>query len=180
MSKISTFLKFSPNEVVLDDWEVLDDPGDLHFGDLLVILFGLVCFLLPGILALWEVISRPARKGYLCLTNWRLVYYERGEGSFRNYHWVVSFNLEDVLGVHCVFERGWFDTQTLFLRVHTRFEEGVMIKIGQSGSFLSYLPIFGRLLQHRSMGKDAFLVPSSLFVRVQQRRGALVDSRAHF
>jgi hypothetical protein len=180
MSKISTFLKFSPNESVLDDWEVLDDPGDLHFGDLVGILFGLVFFLIPGILVLWEVISRPARKGYLCLTNWRLVYYERGEGGFRNHHWVVSFNLEDVLGVHCKFERGWFDTQTLFVRVHTRFEEGVIINIGQSASVLRYIPILGKLLQHRSMGKDAFLVPSSLFVRVQQRRRTLVDSGARF
>jgi hypothetical protein len=180
MAQISSFLKFSPNEAVLDDWEILDDPGSVQVGDFLAVLIGLIFFIIPGCLALWDVISRPWRKGYLCLTNWRLVYYERGEGLFKNHHRVISVNLEDVYGIHCDFERRWLGQKSLYLRVHTRSEDGFWVKIGHTGTFLTYLPLIGRFFERRSIGKDALWVPKVLYDQVQIRRAALVDPTSRF
>lgn len=180
MAQISAFLKFSPNEAVLDDWEVVDDPGRVEPQDVAAVLIGLLLFVLPGLIALWEVISRPRRKGYLCLTNWRLVYYERAEGVLRNHHRVISVNLEDVFGIHCEFTRWWLGQESVILRVHTRKEDGFVIRIGHSGTFLRAIPLLGRLFQHHSMGKDALWVPSILFVQIEKRRAALVEPSSSF
>jgi hypothetical protein len=180
MQTVSTFLTFASQETVLDEWEILDDRGNITFGDILAVLVGLLFYIVPGLFVIAGIVLRPKRKGYLCLTNWRFIYYEKGEGLLRTYYFVASANLEDVVGIHSVYNQGWFGTTSLAMTVHTRFEDNVAIAIGQTGGLLSKIPLIGKLFRRSTMGKDALGVPPILFSLVHQSRLAAADPSSRF
>jgi len=195
MTSVSTFLTFSEGERVLDEWEFLSDPGAMDARDLLkILIFGggaaalfasgrEEVYVFGGILAavllltLWGILVRPDTKGYICLTNWRFLYYERGAGSRvkRRHHYVASANLEDVLGIYSVYHQAMFGVKNVNLTVHTRYEDGVSVRIGTSGGLLSKIPGIGRIFLRTTIGKDAYKVLPVLFRLIQERQGSLAD-----
>lgn len=213
MSSVSSFLKFTDDESVMEEWEVLDDPGKFRPGDVLafVVLWGImwvgqqlgreVLFSLPlngflieyfelpmefvffslwGPLSLalaftaWFVMSRPKVQGYVSLTNWRFIYYEHGVGRFkRSHHRVVSANLQDIVGIHSSYNEGWFRRRTLNIKVHTKYEGGVVLSVGHTGGLLSKIPVIGHWFGRNTIGKDAFTVIPVAFQLVQASQGRM-------
>jgi len=193
-SNTSAFLKFSPQEAILDEWEMMDDSASFHISDVLVliVLLGViylgprlmaraagaplpflvrtVLFVAPCAYVGWKVASRPKRKGYLCLTNWRCIFFERAEGLVNSKFRVFAADLDDIVGVHTVYEQNVFGTKSLLLVIYTKFEDRMTVRIGDTGGVLSKLPGLGRLFRRSSLGKDAFLAPPILFHRIEQRR----------
>lgn len=180
MTRASAFLKLSPQEIVTHEWEVLDDTGHFGFDDLLAVFFGLLFFILPGLIFLAAAVTRPARRGYFCLTNWRCLYYERGEGTFRNYHFVYSLDLGDIVGVHSVYEEGLFGTKSLLITLSTKHDDGITVRIGDRGVWLSRIPLIGKLFRRNSIGRDATKVPPILFTLIEDGRADVADSQVSF
>jgi hypothetical protein len=180
MPTSSTFLKLSGKETLLDEWEVLDDPADLQLADVLSVLAGLAFFIVPGLIEIWNILTRPRSLGHLCLTNWRLLYYQRGEGWLRNYHYVFTFDLEDIVALYSYYEEGLFERKTLVIRIYTRFEGQFVIRIGDTGGLMGMLPVIGRLFRRRTLGRDAFVALPVLFARIRQRQGAVAETSSAF
>lgn len=180
MQNASSFLKLSPQEIVTDEWEVLNDPGDFGFDDVISIGLGLLFFVIPGLIAIIVAVTRPKRHGYLCLTNWRCLYYERGEGTFRNYHRVATTDLDDIIAVHSVYEEGFLGKKSLFFQIYTKYEDTIVIQIGDVGRWLSKIPVIGKLFRRNSIGRDALCVPPVLYMLIHDRRAEVADSRASY
>jgi hypothetical protein len=180
MQSASSFLKLSPQEVVTDEWEVLDDPGEFGMDDIISIGIGLLLFVIPGMIAIFMALTRPRRRGYLCLTNWRCLYYERGEGLFKNYHHVATTDLDDIVAVHSVYEEGLLGKRSLFIQVYTKYEDKIIIQIGDAGRLLARIPVIGKLFHRNSIGRDALCVPPVLYTFIQDHRADVVESHASF
>jgi hypothetical protein len=215
MSSVSSFLKFTDDESVMQEWEILDDPAGFRAGDLLVFgflwlimaigqQFGRALVLTPDIggflfeyagtpssfvffsvwgpvsfalaLTVWLVVSRPKIQGYMSLTNWRFIYYERGVGRFkRSHHRVVSANIVDIVGIHSTYAEGLFGQRALTLKVHTKYEGGVVLRVGHSGGLVSKIPVIGHWFSHNTIGKDAFTAMPVAFRLVQASQGKMAD-----
>lgn len=213
MSSVSSFLKFTDDESVMQEWEVLDDPGAFRAGDAILFGFFLVLMwvaqqvvrvvlfqlgvgrllyeyaefptafilfsywaplLFAVALTAWFVLSRAKLHGYVSLTNWRFIYYERGMGRFkRSHHRVVSANLQDIVGIHSSYVEGWLGHKALTIKVHTKYEGGVVLSVGHTGGLLSKLPVIGRWFGHNTIGKDAFTAIPVAFRLVQASQGRL-------
>ncbi len=180
MQSVSNFLKLSQQEVITDEWEVVDDPGHFGFDDVMSIGLGLLFFIIPGLIAILMAVTRPKRHGHLCLTNWRCLYYEHGEGTFRNYHRVATTDLDDIVAVHSVYEEGFLGKKSLFIMIYTKYEDTIVVKIGDVGRWLSRIPVIGKLFRRNSIGRDALSVPPVLYTLIQDRRAAVADSQASY
>ncbi len=214
MTDISSFLKLSPRETVLENWEVVDDQGAPTIGEailgvLLVVasyfvlsflvsqgfrvlgiwrllwmsglgslryLFTLLEVGLPAAFIGWKLLTRPRIQGQLCLTNLRLLYFAHGQNQFHTIYTLNAANLEDVLGIHTFYTEGMFGNKSLRLQIHTRFKDGIAIEAGETGSFLTKIPLLGKWMLRNTLGKDAFAMLPILFTRVRQHRGAAVQS----
>jgi len=224
MTDLSSFLKLSPKESVLESWEVVDDRGTPTVGEIVtgLIFLGIVYYVLdflvdhlfmhlgvwrwlyvdmrsvpllrsivwllewvlelglPALLLGWGILTRPRIQGHVCLTNWRLLYFAHGQNWFRSLYYLSAANLEDVLGIHSFYDEGLLGQKNLHIQIHTRFRDGLSISAGESGSFLTRLPLlgkgFGKLLIRNTLGKDAAAMLPVLFTRVRQHSQATVDS----
>jgi hypothetical protein len=216
MSSVSSFLKFTDQESVVHEWEVLDDPGRVRPGDAVTFAvlwllmwigqqFGLgfleelagggalldvaegpilSLFVTPWVpigialaITAWFVVSRAHVKGSISLTNWRLIYYERGEGRFkRSHHRVVSANLQDIVGIHSSYDEGRFGYKALMVNVHTKYEGGVVLRLGHTGGLLTKIPLIGRWVGRSTIGKDAFTAIPVAFRLVQASQGRMAES----
>jgi hypothetical protein len=207
MQTASSFLRFFEGEQILEEWEFLSDSGQPSAKEVLaavlVLFLGIVplrmagngpleetvVFLLLGIMLIgtavwmfWLVATRPEAKGYLCLTNWRIIYYEVGTGSRfrRRYHHASMANLKDVLGVHVTYNERRFGVRHLALHVHTRFEDGMVVAIEETGRVLSKVPLIGKAFLRTTIGKDAYLVIPILFRLIQERQLAAIDTDSEY
>jgi len=205
MSELARFLQMPAEEQVQDEWEVLHDPGKFSPADafilgiaslpvlayLLLLLLNLRYFhaarLVPFLVVLAiplavlvRIYLRPSLHGWLCLTNWRVIYYELGQGVWRNYHQVLSANLRDVVAVHSNYTEGWLGNRSLTLQFYTKFQDGLTLKVGETGGLLSKLPVIGILFKRSQMGADALAVAPVLFTLIQERAASLPAPSARY
>jgi len=164
----SSFFKLSQQEVVVEEWEILNDDSGITLGDILLALFGLLFCVLPGLMVIFHVLTRPKRKGHLCLTNWRCLYLEQANGWFKNYHRVDSLELEDIVAVHSVFEATSLGGRSLTIRLHSQHEDSLSINVGDGGQ-LKTIPFVGKLLRRDSLGKDTLAIAPVLYNRIVSR-----------
>ena len=125
-------------------------------------------------------ISRPVVNGQVALSNWRLLYYERGAGKLSRFHHALSsVNLEDVVGVHSDYREGLWGKKNLAITVHTKHKDGISLRIGHTG-LLGKLPLVGILFRRNTMGPDAAAMLPEAFRLIQENKGRMSDTSVSY
>lgn len=180
MSQSATsFFKLSQQETVVQEWEVLSDPGRISLSDLVLVVIGLFFFILPGLIMIISIVTRPSRTGHLCLTNWRCLYLEQGQGWFENYHRVCTVDLDDIVAVHSCFEDGLFGGRSMSIKLHSRNEDSMFVRVGDNGA-LNRFPILGKLFRRDSLGSDSLAVAPTLYSRLVERAKLTAQTTSGF
>jgi len=121
--------------------------------------------LLPAVLYLLRLLLlRRAKRGWLVLTNARLVYYQRESWPLGRGHLQFQVNLEDVCGMNAHYQRGLFGQESVHLSVLTSFGDHFAIGAAKGG-----LPLL-RALRPNDIGRDAFRVLPALYAEVDHAR----------
>lgn len=223
MNSLTSFVKLSNNESVLQEWEVLHDKGGFRAADIVSLLILCIVFvgiqvisgefisvafrvpivrdvlsllgplirlifftpwvaiLIASALMVIIVVSRPVISGQIALSNWRLLYYERGEGKLsRFHHFVASVNLEDVVGVHSEYQEALWGVKNLSITVHTKHKNGIALRIGDNGGLLGKLPLVGAWFKRNTMGPDAAAFMPMAFRLIQENKGRTADSSVSY
>lgn len=128
----------------------------------------------------FNIFSRPVVNGQVALSNWRLLYYERGEGRLSRFHHAVSsVNLKDIVGVHSDYQEGFWGKKNLAITIHTKHKGGISLRIGHTG-LLGKLPLVGILFRRNTMGPDATAMLPEAFRLIQEHKGRVADTSVSY
>jgi hypothetical protein len=191
---ISEPLKFvilGPGERSFGAWEVLSvEPratmrrvllvGVPALAGLALILLGetiwlrALSFVLFGIAAL--PFLRAREKGYLLLTDRRLVYYHRTSGPWQSAHSTSEIRLEDVSGVRAEIEKRWgLDVAGLYV-LSTTHDALSVATFASAVPLLSSIPGLGRLFRDSNVGRDTLEAVRDLYAKVRDIRSGVAVS----
>jgi hypothetical protein len=109
-------------------------------------------------------------KGYLLLTDRRLIHYHRESGLWRNSHRTSEVPLADISGLRAEIETTWGLT-TAKLFVMSMYHDDVVVQTFTSSiPFLAWIPGIGRMFKDSNMGRDAVEAIRDLYAKVRAAR----------
>lgn len=121
----------------------------------------------------------PSReKGYLVLTDRRLIHYHRTQGVWQNAHGTSEMRIEDISGLRAEIEKSW-GLEVARLYVLSVYHDAVTVAtFASSVPILGAIPGIGRFFRDTNMGADTLRAIRELYARVRAVRGGAAFEEA--
>jgi len=178
------FVVLGEGEKVVGTWEVLSMKPKVTLGKILATLacLGIAGAMVaaPPILAKMLAILPLAmmvfiwigttEKGWLMLTDRRLIHYDRTTGPWRSGHGLSEMRIEDIAGLRAQIEKNW-GLETARLYVLSMFHDAITVAtFASSVPILGRIPGLGRMFRDTNMGADTIAAIRDLYATVRATR----------
>jgi hypothetical protein len=178
------FVVLGEGERVVGTWEVLAMTPKVTLGKILATLVGLgiaVAMVLapPVLVKFFAVIPLvvaffvwigTTEKGWLMLTDRRLIHYDRTTGPWRSGHGLSEMRIEDIAGLRAEIDRNW-GLETARLYILSMYHDAITVAtFASSVPILGRIPVVGRMFRDTNMGADTLAAIRDLYATVRATR----------